>query len=104
MLAARRERARFFPDGLFADPAWDMLLDLLAAGLAQTRVSVSSLCLASNVPSTTALRWIKALENDGLVMRQADPHDGRRYFVTLSQKAKSALHAYFSSIGVELLI
>ena len=34
VIRARRLRARFFPEDLFADPAWDMLLDLLQAELA----------------------------------------------------------------------
>lgn len=55
MIRARRLRANFFPADLFADPAWDMLLDLLQAELVQHRVPVSSLCLAAAVPATTAL-------------------------------------------------
>jgi len=47
-------RARYFRDELFADPAWDMLLDLLQAEIAQLRVPVSSLCIAASVPATTA--------------------------------------------------
>lgn len=31
VIRARRLRARYFPEDLFADPAWDMLLDLLQA-------------------------------------------------------------------------
>ena len=42
VIRARRLRGRFFAEDLFADPAWDMLLDLLQAELAQLRVPVSS--------------------------------------------------------------
>ena len=61
MIRARRLRARYFPEDLFADPAWDMLLDLLQAEIAQLRVPVSSLCIAAAVPATTALRWLKTM-------------------------------------------
>src|SRR5438270_597577 len=54
VIRARRMRARYFRDELFADPAWDMLLDLLQAEIAQLRVPVSSLCIAASVPATTA--------------------------------------------------
>jgi hypothetical protein len=54
VIRARRLRNQFFADELFADPAWDMLLDLFAAGLEKRRVSVSSLCIAAAVPPTTA--------------------------------------------------
>ena len=99
VIRARRLRARFFSEELFADPAWDMLLDLLQAELAQHRVPVSSLCIAAAVPATTALRWIKSMTDSGLFLRRADPHDGRRVFVELSPGASSALRGYFGELG-----
>ncbi len=95
MLRARRLREDFLPGELFADPAWDMLLDLLAARLEQERVSVSSLCIASAVPPTTALRWIRTLTDKGIVHRQADPHDGRRVFIALAEETAQALTRWF---------
>ena len=56
VIRARRLRSRYFQEDMFADPAWDMLLDLLQAEIAQLRVPVSSLCIAASVPATTALR------------------------------------------------
>ena len=97
LLRARRIRADFLPGDLFADPAWDMLLDLLAARLEQERVSVSSLCIAAAVPPTTALRWIRTLTDKGLVERQADPQDGRRIFIGLAQDTADALMRWFDS-------
>ena len=99
VIRARRLRARFFNEELFADPAWDMLLDLLQAELAQHRVPVSSLCIAAAVPATTALRWIKSMTDSGLFVRRADPHDGRRVFVELSPAASGAMRAYFAEAG-----
>ncbi|MFP5432338.1 MAG: MarR family transcriptional regulator, partial [Alphaproteobacteria bacterium] len=97
LLRARRIRADFLPGDLFADPAWDMLLDLLAARLEQERVSVSSLCIAAAVPPTTALRWIRTLTAKGLVERQADPQDGRRIFIALAQDAADAMIRWFGA-------
>src|SRR5690554_5333957 len=65
-------RQNYFPEGLFSDPAWDMLLDLTYARLTGKRVSVSSLCIASRVPATTALRRISDLVFEGLVTRIRD--------------------------------
>ena len=98
-IRARRLRARFFTEDLFADPAWDMLLDLLQAELAEHRVPVSSLCIAAAVPATTALRWVKSMTDSGLFVRRADPHDGRRVFVELSPAASAAMRAYFAELG-----
>jgi len=99
VIRARRLRARFFDEELFADPAWDMLLDLLQAEIAQHRVPVSSLCIAAAVPATTALRWIKTMTDVGLFKRRADPHDGRRIFVELSAEASQAMRRYFGEVG-----
>lgn len=95
LLRARRARADFLPGDLFADPAWDMLLDLLAARLDQVCVSVSSLCIASCVPPTTALRHIRTLADKGLIARQPDPHDSRRIFVVLTDRAADRLAQWF---------
>lgn len=97
LLRARRMRADFLPGDLFADPAWDMMLDLLAARLAQDRVSVSSLCIAAAVPPTTALRWIRTLTDKALVERRADPHDGRRIFIALADDAADKLLRWFNA-------
>lgn len=100
MLKLRRHRDRFFASELFADPAWDILLELYAAALGQFRVSISNLCIAAAVPATTALRWIKQLEEAGIIERRPDPTDGRRQFVMLTDQALSSMNAYFRTVPV----
>ena len=95
----RQQRARFFDGDLFADPAWDILLDLTAARAEQKRVSVTSLCIASGVPPTTALRWIGQMIESGLLERAEDDTDRRRAFITLSDGAADAMARYFAEIG-----
>jgi DNA-binding MarR family transcriptional regulator len=95
----RRLRSAFFDEQLFADPAWDMLLDLLHSELAQLRVATSSLCIAANVPATTSLRWINALTEAGLFKRRPDPCDGRRVFVELTPEASQKMRGYFNAAG-----
>jgi len=99
VIRARRLRARYFPEELFADPAWDMLLDLLQAELSHLRVPVSSLCIAAAVPATTALRWLKTMVQEKMFVRRADPHDGRRVFVELAPETSFALRRYFAEVG-----
>jgi hypothetical protein len=98
LIRARRLRDRFFEAGLFADPAWDMLLDLMAARLEGVQVAVSSLCIAAAVPTTTALRWIKVLTEAELLVRVSDPSDGRRSFIALADSVADALSAYFAEL------
>lgn len=95
----RQLRARFFEGELFADPAWDMLLDLTAARAEHKRVCVTSLCIASGVPPTTALRWISQMTEAGLFERVEDETDRRRAFLQLSDKAADAMARYFAELG-----
>lgn len=97
LIRQRRLRDRFFPKDLFADPAWDILLDLKAASLEGQKVSVSSLCIAAAVPPTTALRWISAMTESGMLVREQDPDDQRRVFIELSEEASAKLDDYFTS-------
>ena len=98
LLRLRRNRDRFFEDELFADPAWDILLELYAAELGQLRISVGSLCVGAAVPPTTALRWINLLERQGMIVRRSDPTDGRRNFLMLSEAASDSMSAYFRTV------
>lgn len=99
IIRQRQLRARFFDGDLFADPAWDMLLDLTAARAEHARVSVTSLCIASGVPPTTALRWIGQMVETGLLQRVEDETDKRRAFITLGDRAADAMARYFAELG-----
>lgn len=97
IIKARRLRDHYLGADLFADPAWDILLDLFAARLEKRRVAVSSLCIAAAVPPTTGLRWIRTLTDLGLIVRTADPEDGRRVYIELSPRAAEAMEAYLDA-------
>ena len=99
LIKMRRLRDSFFEAELFADPAWDILLDLMAARLETRTVSVSSLCIAAAVPPTTALRWITAMTESGMLQRQQDPDDARRVFIVLSDAVAAKLKEYFEATG-----
>jgi DNA-binding MarR family transcriptional regulator len=98
IIRARRLRDQYFGSTLFADPAWDMLLDLAASQIEHRSVAVSSLCIASAVPATTALRWIKQLTDGGLFRRVADPLDGRRVFIELTDVARKGMRGYLAAV------
>lgn len=96
LIKLRRLREQHFPADLFADPGWDILLDLFAAKLEGKPVSVSSLCIAAAVPPTTGLRWITTMTEHGALVRRQDPNDARRVFIELSAESEARLHAYFA--------
>lgn len=99
VIRARRMRAYFLNGDLFADPAWDMLLELFHAELSHRRLSVKHLSAAASVPATTALRWLTTLVDEGLCSRRDDPMDGRRVYVELTPKAGQALRRYFAKLN-----
>lgn len=99
IIRQRQMRARFFDGDLFADPAWDILLDLTAARLEHRRVSVTSLCIASGATPTTALRWIDRMIDKGLLERTDDEIDRRRAFIALTDEALNAMAGYFAEVG-----
>ncbi|MGN6596125.1 winged helix DNA-binding protein [Sphingopyxis terrae] len=96
-LRQRRAREALFGD-VFCDPAWDMLLDLYAAHYEGDEVSVSSLCIAAQVPATTALRHIETMTGRGWLERRADPADKRRSFIRLTDDARTRLDRYFDDL------
>jgi DNA-binding MarR family transcriptional regulator len=101
LIKLRRLRDKHFDASLFADPAWDILLDLYAAKLEGRTVSVSSLCIAAAVPPTTALRWITTMTEHGALIREQDPNDARRVFIELSEESETRLRAYFADAATK---
>ncbi|PVX30957.1 winged helix DNA-binding protein [Sphingomonas pokkalii] len=97
----RQRRAALFTSDLFADPAWDILIDLFASEHEGRKVAVTSACLASAVPSTTALRWLSLLERERLVERVGDASDKRRSFVQLTRPAEESMAAWFGLMVAE---
>jgi predicted transcriptional regulator len=99
VIRARRMRAYFFNGELFADPAWDMLLELFHAALSHRRMAVKHLTAGAAVPATTALRWLTTLVDEGLCSRRDDPLDGRRVYVELTPKGEQSLRRYFAKLN-----
>ena len=89
--ARRRELAG---GSLFGDPSWYMLLDLLLAKLEGRTVAVSSACIASGAPTTTALRLIKRLVNENVLSKIPDENDGRRNFLQMNLEIEQLLLDY----------
>lgn len=94
----RQKRSEQFGMNLTHEPAWDMLLDLFVERTAGKRVMTTSACIASNVPPTTALRYIKVLEQAGLVRRYADPSDSRVTYVEITQQGYRKMAEHLNQI------
>ena len=89
----RRLRGRHLAGLSLGEPAWDILLDLTIAQYWRRETSVTSLCIAADVPSTTALRWISGMTKAGLIVRRSCHRDGRRSFLAIAPEPNLAMLA-----------
>lgn len=88
----RRLRRALFPGQWFADPVWDILLDLyLLEALGKPAFLTG---IAASVPITTALRWTQRLAAAGLIDSRPDPRDGRRTILSLTDTSRQGLTAW----------
>ena len=92
----RRRRARYLPQNLFAEPAWDILLDLFVNGVRDRAISITSACIAGGIPATTGLRWLGLLEKEGLLVRETSGDDARVTWVRLSDHGMNAMRSYIA--------
>lgn len=100
IIRERRVRERFFKEARFGEPAWDIILDLTLAWFEGKTVAVSSLCIASGVPISTAMRWINEMIEVGLIDRWIDPTDGRRNLMQVSPTTRDAMLRYLAALNV----
>ena len=100
IIRERRVRERFFKEARFGEPAWDIILDLTLAWFEGKTVAVSSLCIASGVPMSTAMRWINEMIEVGLIDRWIDPTDGRRNLMQVSPTTRDAMLRYLAALNV----
>ena len=95
---SRRLRARFFPEDIFAEPAWDILLLLYSLEGSDKRISVNGVCVSAGAPQSTVLRWLDKLVRLGLICRERHPKDGRVSWVRLTDEAATRIDHYCEEI------
>lgn len=103
-IKSRRTREQLLGKDLFADPAWDILLELYACTLEQRRMAVSDASSATTVPISTALRWLAKLLNEGLVIRKDNHLDARRSWIELSPRGRSAMEQVLASMPAQMAV
>lgn len=94
----RRKRDAMFDPVIFADPEWDILLDLFAESGFGRKVSMSSLCIAASVPTTTAVRCINAMIDQGVLAKSRDTNDARRVLIELTEETRVKMRVWLTGV------
>lgn len=97
--ALRQRRDPIFTFDACKEPHWDIVLDLFINRAAGRRVSMTSACIASNRPITTALRWLDYLEEKGVVQKIPCEFDSRKTYVELTLSTYSKMLEYLDEVG-----
>lgn len=96
----RKSRSAFIGSHeIFGEPAWDMLLDLFIKQTEKEEVTLKAANLSNDRPISTELRWLKLLEQHGLIACQADPHDNARHVIHLTPTGYEGMLRYLESIA-----
>lgn len=90
----RRRRDSLIRYDLFAEPAWDMLLDLYIQHHRGQPVPIDRLCTAAATASTTALRWLALLIEKELVIRSSSVEEDGIVRVALSERGIGEMERY----------
>lgn len=98
-IQAWQARTFYLPREIFVDPAWNMLLELYLAQLKNKRMSSETLYSLSGTSGSAAVRWLKVLESQRLIICMAEPENTDREFVELSSNGEFALRSYFCNIA-----
>lgn len=93
---SRRRRLKHFDGSLFAEPAWDMLLEMFVKTARAERISTINLCVAADIPASTGLRWIIRLEDQGHLRRYKAPDDARLMLIEMSPGAYERMREFLS--------
>lgn len=80
----RNMRKDLCPDLAMSSASWLMACDLYAGYLNNERRLVTAVCAMSGAPNTTAIRWLRAMENSGVVKRNIAPNDKRMHLIQMT--------------------
>ena len=88
ILAMRRRRESVLSNRLIGEAAWDILLAAYSSPNAV--IQTKELCASTQVPESTALRWVQVLEREGFLVKAAHPirQDGRATYYRLTHSGR----------------
>jgi hypothetical protein len=95
-------RDKLFPD-FPADPAWKILVTLAQTPPDSPKASVTGVAHGADVPMATAIRYIAAMETQGIVERVPHPGDKRQVMIRLTTEGQRRLDTIADKWALRLL-
>jgi hypothetical protein len=96
LYAERRRRDGLFPDGIFGEPAWDLMLAMFTAREKGQAMILCKAYKAAGVSDTTGRRLLDRLEEEGLITRRRAPRSRKMRIVELTDMAVERLVDYLA--------
>jgi len=93
-------RVKYFPDCALNETSWNIIIDLFVAAGQRQNISVSSACIASGSPATTALRHIYVLEKHLILERYAAQDDKRIQYLCLTEEARWRMADWLNGVAL----
>ncbi|HEX8365239.1 MAG TPA: hypothetical protein VF603_08150 [Allosphingosinicella sp.] len=84
--------------GLFRQPAWDMLLTAYVALHEGVELTETAICAYSGEPAATARRWLRRMEQDGLVRHRRVAGDVTTVLVAITKGAAVRLQQLLENL------
>lgn len=95
-------RETLFPE-LPADPAWKILVTLAQAPDGSPKTSITGIAHGADVPMATTIRYIAAMELQGVIERVPHPHDRRQVMIRLTREGQRRLDTIADRWAMRLL-
>lgn len=95
-LDRRRRRGALIGGGLFADPAWEIMLLLYVREQEEGGADLEALHQSANIALTTLLRWIGLFVDAGIVVSVPVASTEHIHAVSLSRKGLEEMEQYLA--------
>lgn len=102
ILNLRRVRSEMLPPELFAEPGWDLLLELFVADAHGHRLTAREVSNRADIPPSVLSRWLIHLTQIGFIVGDGDGNLDD--LLTLSGKALSAIEGFMIGAGKLLTV
>lgn len=100
-VSAQQERDRLFGRGMFAHPAWAILLDLFIAEAEERPATLARVAAAAFVSEPVAVRCVAMLASARLIQRVPEAGGARGTLLVLTESGRSRLSDYFTRTAAD---